>query len=313
MIKTNKSYLYKAFGLTILSEILLPELPKLCKENVPVDILIEVADLSKLWFELSVPNKKTVYRENLFMFQFSDIATFLVEGGKRIIVQPLEGSDKEQIRLYILGTCMGAILMQRKILPLHGSAVSINGKAYAFVGDSGAGKSTLASAFLNKGCYLLSDDILAISFREGSNIPLITPSYPHQKLWQESLDGLGLETKNYRPIFQRETKYSVPVSEKYFTSPLPLAGVFELKKTDNNDIEVYCVNSLERLDLLSRNTYRNFLIPRFDLMEWHFNTLVSFVNRIDIYQLLRPSIGFTVNDIVTNIFEILKREEKHYV
>ena len=38
---------------------------------------------------------------------------------------------------------MGALLMQRKILPLHGSAIAIDGKAYAFVGDSGAGKSTL--------------------------------------------------------------------------------------------------------------------------------------------------------------------------
>ena len=37
--------------------------------------------------------------------------------------------DEDIIRLYILGTCMGAILMQRKILPLHGSAIAINGKA----------------------------------------------------------------------------------------------------------------------------------------------------------------------------------------
>ena len=75
---------------------------------------------------------------------------FCIQEGKRIIVSPIEGSDEDEIRLYILGTCMGAILMQRKILPLHGSAVAIDGKAYAIVGDSGAGKSTLASAFLTK-------------------------------------------------------------------------------------------------------------------------------------------------------------------
>ena len=38
---------------------------------------------------------------------------------------------------YLLGTCMGTILMQRKILPLHGSAIEIEGKVYAIVGDSG--------------------------------------------------------------------------------------------------------------------------------------------------------------------------------
>ena len=40
---------------------------------------------------------------------------------------------------------------EKDILPLHGSAVAINGKAYAFMGNSGAGKSTLASALINQG------------------------------------------------------------------------------------------------------------------------------------------------------------------
>ena len=74
--------------------------------------------------------------------------------------------DEDVIRLYILGTCMGAILMQRKILPLHGSAIEIDGKAYAIVGDSGAGKSTLASAFLKQGYQLVSDDVIAVSLSQ---------------------------------------------------------------------------------------------------------------------------------------------------
>lgn len=42
---------------------------------------------------------------------------------------------------------MGAILFQKKILPVHGSAIDIDEKAYGFIGDSGEGKSILASAF----------------------------------------------------------------------------------------------------------------------------------------------------------------------
>ena len=67
----------------------------------------------------------------------------------------------------------GALLMQRKILPLHGSAVAIDGKAYAIVGDSGAGKSTLASAFLNKGYQLLSDDVIAVSLSQMKTFHLL--------------------------------------------------------------------------------------------------------------------------------------------
>ena len=104
--------------------------------------------------------------------------------------------------------------MQRKVLPLHGSVVAINGKAYAFIGDSGVGKSTLASAFLAKGYELLSDDVIAVSLNQ-ENCPIINPSYPQQKLWQESLNAFGMETSQYRPVYQRETKYAIPVVSKF--------------------------------------------------------------------------------------------------
>ena len=116
----------------------------------------------------------------------------------------------DAIRLYVLGTCMGAILMQRKTLPLHGSVIAIDGKAYAIVGDSGAGKSTLASAFLKRGFQLLTDDVIAVSFSE-EGIPFVTPSYPQQKLWSESLDHFGMESNNYQPLIDREDKFAIPV------------------------------------------------------------------------------------------------------
>ena len=34
-----------------------------------------------------------------------------------------------------------------------------------------------------------------------------------------------MEATNYRPLFERETKYAVPVNSQFFTEPLPLAGV----------------------------------------------------------------------------------------
>ena len=98
------------------------------------------------------------------MFQIPNIATFSIQNGNKNNCFTFERIQmKMSFDFIYLGTCMGAILMQRKIFPLHGSAVAINGKAYAIVGDSGAGKSTLASAFLNKGYQLLSDDVIAVS------------------------------------------------------------------------------------------------------------------------------------------------------
>ena len=84
--------------------------------------------------------------------------------------------------------------MQRKILPLHGSAIAIEGKAYAIVGESGAGKSTLAASLLSRGYKLLSDDVIPILLSE-KNIPFVVPAYPQQKLWLESLNQFEMKAE----------------------------------------------------------------------------------------------------------------------
>lgn len=99
--------------------------------------------------------------------------------------------------------------MQQQTLPLHGSAIAINGRAYAIVGNSGAGKSTLASAFIQKGYKLISDDVIPVTFSD-ERIPMVQPTYPQQKLWEESLNEFGLNARKYQPLFEREKNIQCP-------------------------------------------------------------------------------------------------------
>lgn len=309
MLKTEKRVVYRAFGLSIISEIPLPEL--LCLDNKTdfIDIEVIIEDLSKLWLELSDDQNAFVIKKDFIMFQVPNIATFSITEGKKISVSPLKENEEDHIRLYILGTCMGALLMQRRILPLHGSAVVINGRAYAFMGNSGAGKSTLAAAFLNQGYQLLSDDVIAVSLSQSENIPFIIPSFPHQKLWDDSLDRLGMQIKNYNPIYGRENKYSIPVSSSYFSEPIPLAGVFELIKTEDEHLEIHRIDKLKRIYTLYYNTYQNCLIPNAGLMEWHFKTTVNIIGKIGIYQIKRPVSGVNPNQIISEILKKISKGE----
>jgi hypothetical protein len=217
----------------------------------------------------------------------------------------MKEADEDEIRLFILGTCMGAVLMQRNIFPLHGSAIAIKGKAYAIIGDSGAGKSTLASAFINQGYQLLSDDVIAVSLSEDEYTPIVTPSYPQQKLWQDSLNNFGMETSHYRSIYGRATKYNVPVPSKFFHNPLPLAGVFELVKMDNKEVEIRRIEKLERFNTLFRHTFRNSFITQLGLTQWHFNTSARIINQIDMFQLCRLTSGFSAHQLASIILENL--------
>lgn len=309
MRKTINQLLYKAFGFTITTEYPLPELEPLTVSPIFPDITIQKGRLKEEWEEVSEPNRYFHIEENLCMFEIPNTAIFQVKNGNEIIVSALEGAEEDHIRLYLLGTCMGAILMQRRILPLHGSAVAINGKAYAIVGDSGAGKSTTASVLLQRGYELISDDVIPVSFTK-EDLPVVTPAYPQQKLWQESLNQFGMESRNLRPIIDRETKFAIPVSAQFTTATLPLAGVFELVKTEEKAITFTPIQGLNRLHTLFLHTYRNFFLSRAGLMEWHFQTTTKMVNKMPFYRIQRSSSEFTANQITDFIINSIERKDE---
>ncbi|MBU7007233.1 hypothetical protein [Phosphitispora fastidiosa] len=298
---------YKAFGLTLQSEIPFPELHQICGNENMADVVIEISDLTGLWSEYARQDEKIICTKEFVMFRLPQAVVFCIREGKKITVSPLRDFDAAMVRVFILGTCMGALLLQRRVLPLHGSAVAIAGRAYGFIGDSGAGKSTLASAMISRGYRLLTDDVLAVTFSH-EGIPLVIPSYPQQKLCRESLNELGMEAGLYRHIYDRENKYGIPVPEEFYAGPLPLAGLFELVTTKEEGIEIRPLARLERLYSLYYQTYRKFLIPRLNLMEWHFKTSTSIASRIDFFQLRRPDTGFSAPHLVSLILKTINQE-----
>lgn len=307
MLHTFKRTAYKAFGFSIYSEIPLPELQPALLPNVVADIVIRYADLSEKWIERSDSSHKTlVCREDMVMFRVPDLAVFAIEEGTNILVSPEPGAVHDKLRLYILGSCMGAILLQRQILPLHGSAVVINDKAYAFVGLSGHGKSTLASAFLQRGYQLLTDDVIAVTL-DHRNVPYVTSAYPQQKLWQESLEVFGMNSDRFRPLFDRETKYAIPVTTHFSDGTLPLAGIFELIKCDCSHVEMRSVEKLERLPLLYRHTYRNLLLADSGLSKWHFDFTSRMAGNVDVYQLQRPQHQLTVHQLTEMVLTTIAK------
>lgn len=305
MTHTLNQTLYKAFGHSIQSEIALPELQQIDHEVLAADIVILYADLTEKWLEMAVHSKLFHCKDALIMFRVPHVAVFAVENGNTIYVSPEHELHEDQIRLYLLGTCMGAILLQRRILPLHGSAIVINDKAYAFVGYSGHGKSTLASAFIQLGYQLLTDDVVAVTL-DHNKIPYVTPAYPQQKLWQESLNTFGMDAQQYRPLFERETKYAIPVGAHFSTETIPLAGIFELVKCDCSGVQIRPIDKLERLPLLYRHTYRNLLLADSGLMKWHFDITTRLSSSVDIYQLQRPMNEPTVHHLTQLVIETIE-------
>ncbi|MEI5907729.1 ATP-binding cassette domain-containing protein [Bacillus spongiae] len=308
MVDTMTKATYKAFGMVIESEIPLPELKEYTffEESYHADIDITIADLTERWNEIGIEGKFIV-KEKEVLFHIKNTAIFGVLNGNSIIVSPSLHADYDKIRLYVLGTCMGILLMQRRILPLHGSAVVIDGKAYAIVGESGAGKSTLAATFIDNGYPLLSDDVIALSHSLNGEIT-VAPSYPQQKLWEESLKKLEMHPNEFKPLFERETKYAIPVASNFYDGEsLPLAGVFELVKSEQDSIELTRIDSrLEKLPILLHHTYRNSFLKGLNLLEWHFDMTAKCAHQLEVYRVKRPLTKFTPFELQSLLLKTIK-------
>lgn len=113
-----------------------------------------------------------------------------------------------------------------QVLALHGSAISVEGRAYVFLGASGAGKSTTAHALASRGFGLVSDDMVLIDVARG----LVLPGAPTVRLWREDLDealarepvSAGLRDKHW---FKLPESWAV-------SAPLPVCALIELARAD---------------------------------------------------------------------------------
>jgi hypothetical protein len=297
---TKVKHQYNSFGLNITSDIHFPELYQTSFDGEG-DLHIGTGDLTMVWDEKAKPNTHVFVEKNLVLFQIPNLAIFSISNGNSIVFSPFLKADLNKIRLYLLGTCMGTLLLQKKTLCLHGSAIAIEGKAYAFVGESGVGKSTLASAFIMQNFQLISDDVIAINF-DKQNIPFVMPSYPQQKLWEESLNEFGMDSKRYLPLFERETKFAVPV-ENPIKVPIKLEGVIELNVIVSDSIKYEKIEGLNKIATLFQHTYRSSFINKLELSDWHFKETVKLLNTVHISKLSRPKNQFTAHELVSVVLK----------
>jgi energy-coupling factor transporter ATP-binding protein EcfA2 len=291
-----------------MSRIFLPEGYEIQGTNAKFDVEIELNIPQKNYLD-QFASMSYRFENGRFLFHVPDTAVYSITSGSHIMVSPYPGADEAKIRLYLLGTCMGVLLMQRGILPLHGSAVVIDEKVYAIVGESGAGKSTLAAAFAHAGYPLMTDDVIAVSLSNDSAAATVYPSYPQQKLWEESIEQLGLLSQNYSSIYQRVNKYAVPMQSQFHREPLPLAGVVELIKVSEPEPSIKAYNSLEGLHVLNVHTYRNSLLRLLNLQQWQFQSIARLASQLPVYQLRRPVDGFSAFNLVDQIVSLTNKKE----
>jgi hypothetical protein len=297
MTITSIEATYNVFGLLVKSELPLPELITgygVADISIQFGRITDTLDkpfLSGICFH-ALPNK--------FILKVNGVACYLVENGNKITIDRDEGGSDDEIRLFLLGSAFGALIHQRGILPIHGSAVVMDSKAIIFSGISGAGKSTLAAAFVNKGYKLLADDVCVVSLDHEGH-PWVHPGYPQMKLWNDSLENLGHYPQTLKKIRNGIKKYALPIQTSFFNKTVKLNGIYVIDVQQTKDINIQYITGVEKFNMINRHTYRVNFLKGCGTVEAHFRHTEAVARQCFVKCLHRPSKGFHLEQLMESI------------
>lgn len=290
---------YTCYGLIIDSPLALPELLEAdtSMAGKPADVTIMLDDVDPR----GLPGGKQlgpflwVTNESLWL-QVPKVARFLISDGTSITIDPEPGIDEASLRVFLLGSALGALLFQRGYLVLHGNAIRIGDQCLVCVGQSGAGKSTLAAGFLLRGHEILADDVISVD-AHGCALP----GFPRIKLWQDTADRLGIDTAGLRRIRPEMEKFNYPLSDRFTNQPLPIRWVYILGSHNQYDIRLEKIHGLERFNPLRNNTYRVRFMEGMPLRAHHLKRCGQLAGRIHLTQVTRPDHGFELDGLIERI------------
>lgn len=134
--------------------------------------------------------------------------TFDTFGGDRV---EWCGPDEDVVPAALYGTVVAILLAWRGRVPLHASAVEIDGHAVLIAGPSGAGKSTLCHALAHQGGRLVSDDLSALLPATAPGIPLLLPGRSQIRLVRAGTDAASGE-KELHPAPLTDPDIPVPLT-----------------------------------------------------------------------------------------------------
>jgi hypothetical protein len=177
---------------------------------------------------------------------------------------------------------------------LHGTAVGINGRAIAFVGDSGAGKSTLALSLALEHGSLLADDCLVID--TAASTPVVVPTASTGRLRADTLAPLRLDVRPSRStgkasVVCRTTKEA-----------LALSALLVLERTGEADaIELRPIRPAVAMVTLARHRFA----PAIDASA--ITDLRSLVERVPVLTLRYPSDFERLPNLHDSIHDLLRQ------
>lgn len=285
---------YLVYGLLLESELPLPELTPAVESGAGPDVRLRLVapEYTDLPDGMKI-DRWTQARSGALRLEVPKVGIFLVTDGRDIALAPNPQADHSSLRLFLLGSAFGALLMQRGLLVLHGNAIRIGDRCMACLGHSGAGKSTLAAGFMQRGHSVFADDVVPVT-GDGRAIPGLL----RIKLWQDAADRLGIDTRTLSRVEPAVEKFTLPLTGTPDSGALPLRWVYLLHPVDDDGITLTELHGMARFSPLHTNSYRPHFLERLDLRQQHMAMCAALAPQIRVVEVRRPRHGFKLDALI---------------
>ena len=286
---------YYVYGLNIKSEIGIEEFVKLENINNEDVVYISYGKMSDEIKEEIKQGKRITLSDNKIWFHINDIATYCVSNGNKVEVELCDNADMKLMKIYVMCSCLGFIMLQRNMVAIHGGVIEIDNKAVIFTGDRGAGKSTLTTALREKGYKFISDDVAGIKI---DKVPYVMPGFPYQKLCESAMDKFGYDKERYTSFMSdKEVKYVVPALDEFVYEGRELVTIVKLTVGDVEEVTIEELRGSEKLNNIIENIYRGEYIKHLGKMDpIYFKQCIDIAKNIRFFKITRPANKFTVDN-----------------
>jgi hypothetical protein len=235
MSVSHRSETYSLYGLTVRSAIPLPcarvdqalSSPDIALLECGTAEIVQAYSQERISFREEGFWQSSIFADGSAHVVWKEHFEFVVSAdGKLVLWRKLQEVSNEVFFTYFLGQVLSYCLLTRGIEPLHATAMVVGDQAVAFLGDSGAGKSTLAATFLQKGYTLLTDDVLALEFRDES--VWVWPGIARVKLNPDSADAVFCGSRSI-PMNNFTTKMIFALNDsQHGNREVPLRALYVL-------------------------------------------------------------------------------------
>jgi hypothetical protein len=284
---------YRAFGLNICSEFECRF--ALAGKNGAPDVQVRLGRVPESLESAKAAGVFYQASPGLLLLNVPRVARFLVSSGNEIVVDLAPGADQDFVFLLLFGSAFGALLHQRGVLAVHGSAILTSRGAVVFAGSSGYGKSALAGTFHQRGFSVLADDVCPIDMRD---IPLVLPGSPFLMLWPDAIKRLGIDEQNLRRARTGIEKYILPLGKGFVPDPMPLRAVYLLELSNSDDFSLTPIRGIQRMKALYSAVFRRQFVEGMNLAnDQYIRQICEVARQTKVAVVKRPRSGFRVDEL----------------